>query len=57
MQITTEKGEVFSVCAHVKVGEQWMDVDSLDPEMRQRLATCLNERGLNAAYHGERVYK
>ena len=57
MQITTEKGEAFSVCAHVKVGEQWVDVDSLDPEMRQRLATCLNERGLNAAYHGERVYK
>jgi len=56
VQLTTPQGWTFNSAAYVKVGDKWVDVDELNAQQKQYVATKLNEQALNAAYAGKRVY-
>jgi len=50
------KEQKITVRAWVHVGDQLVDVDTLSPEMRQKLATELNLNLMNALYAGRAVF-
>jgi len=51
-----KKEQKITVRAWVHVGDQLVDVDTLSPEIRQKLATELNVRLMNALYAGRAVF-
>jgi len=50
------KEQKITVRAWVHVGDQLVDVDTLSPEMKQKLATELNLSLMNALYAGRAVF-
>ncbi|MBM6869790.1 hypothetical protein H7U37_10770 [Pseudoflavonifractor phocaeensis] len=55
--LTTPQGWTFHSAAYVKVGDQWVDVDTLSAPQKQYISARLSEQALNAAYAGRRVYR
>jgi hypothetical protein len=51
-----KKEQKITVRAWVHVGDQLVNVDTLSPEMKQRLATELNLSLMNALYAGRAVF-
>lgn len=50
------KEQKITVRAWVHVGDQLVDVDTLSPEMKQKLATELNLNLMNTLYAGRAVF-
>ena len=50
------KEQKITVRAWVHVGDQLVNVDTLSPEMKQRLATELNLSLMNVLYAGRAVF-
>lgn len=51
------KQQEINVVAYVHVGDQLVNVDDLNEEMRARLATALKTTYLNELFRGEAVFR
>ena len=52
-----KKNQKIKVRARVHVGEKLVDVDTLSPDDRRRLANALQLEYFNALYAGKAVFK
>ena len=55
-KLVTPRGWEYNAASFVKIGGRYYDTDDLTPEQHQYVDTCMNMKGLNSLFAGEREY-